>query len=107
MPRIPSPASVFDYEISDRLSYEGEIMFSTNTVISRGSPSNPGGRIPESTAVPGINPGNPFRAFFDADVDGNYEPDGGDQLLFAQDANGDGIPDRNMGVDLEIGRAHV
>jgi iron complex outermembrane receptor protein len=94
-------AALFDFEISDRLSYEGEVMFSTNSVISRGSPSNPGGRIPELTAVPGINPGNPFRAFFDADVDGRYEVDGGDQLLFAQDLNGDGIPDRNMGVDLD------
>ena len=96
-------AAVFDYEISDRLSYEGEIMFSTNTVTSRGSPSNPGGRIPELTAVPGINPGNPFRAFFDAGdrPNGKYEPANGDQLLFAQDANGDGIPDRNMGVDID------
>lgn len=94
-------AAVFDFEISDRLSYEGELMYSTNTVIARGSPSNPGGRIPELSAVPGINPGNPFRAFYDADVDGNFEPDGGDLLLFAQDANGDGIPDRNLGVDLD------
>lgn len=94
-------AALFNYEFSDRLSYEGEMMFSGNTVISRGSPSNPGGRIPELSAVPGDNPGNPYRAFFDADVDGRYEPDLGDLLLFAQDANGDGIPDRNPGVDLD------
>jgi len=94
-------AVLFDYEISDRLSYEGEVMFSTNTVTSRGSPSNPGGRIPELTAVPGINPGNPFRAFYDADTDGRFEANGGDLLLYAQDLNGDGIPDRNMGVDLD------
>ncbi|MFT4815071.1 MAG: iron complex outermembrane receptor protein [Pseudohongiellaceae bacterium] len=94
-------ATLFDYEISDRLSYEGEIMFSGNTVVSRGSPSNPGGRIPELSAVPGTNPGNPYRAFFDADVDGRFDPDDGDLLMFAQDANGDGIPDRNQGVDLD------
>ncbi len=94
-------AALFDYEFSDRLSYEGEMMFSGNSVIDRGSPSNPGGRIPELGAVPGTNPGNPYRAFFDADVDGRFEPDLGDLLLFAQDANGDGIPDRNPGVDLD------
>jgi iron complex outermembrane receptor protein len=94
-------AALFDYEFSDRLSYEGEMMFSGNSVIDRGSPSNPGGRIPELGAVPGTNPGNPYRAFFDADVDGRFEPDLGDLLLFAQDGNGDGIPDRNPGVDLD------
>jgi iron complex outermembrane recepter protein len=94
-------AALFDYEFNDRLSYEGELMFSGNSVIDRGSPSNPGGRIPELGAVPGNNPGNPYRAFFDADVDGRYEPNLGDLLLFAQDANGDGIPDRNPGVDLD------
>ena len=92
-------AAVWDYEISDRLSYEGEAMYSTNTVIARGSPSDPGGRIPELSAVPGNNPGNPFRAFYDANANGKFET--GDQLLYAQDANGDGIPDRNQGVDLD------
>ncbi|MCB1647007.1 MAG: TonB-dependent receptor, partial [Pseudomonadales bacterium] len=57
-------------------------------------------RIPELTAVPGDNPGNPYRAFIDVDSDGRYEPGDGDQLLYAQDANGDGIPDRGT-VDLD------
>lgn len=92
-------AAVWDYDISDRLSYEGEAMFSTNTVIARGSPSDPGGRIPELSAVPGTNPGNPYRAFYDSNANGVFEAD--DRLLFAQDANGDGIPDRQPGVDLD------
>ena len=94
-------AVIYDYEIMDNLVLSGEIMISRNEIEARGSPSNPGGRQGELTAIPGDNPGNPYRAFIDTDLDGVYEVADGDALLFAVDANGDGIPDRNPGVDLD------
>jgi iron complex outermembrane receptor protein len=94
-------AVLYDYEITDNLILSGEIMISRNEIEARGSPSNPGGRQGELTAIPGDNPGNPYRAFFDVDLDGVYDVADGDALLFAVDANGDGIPDRNPGVDLD------
>ncbi|XOV88958.1 MAG: TonB-dependent receptor plug domain-containing protein [Pseudomonadota bacterium] len=97
-----SIAAVYEYQFSDRIVFSGELMYARNIIESRGSPSNPGGRTNEVTAIPGENPGNPYRAFYDADLDGNYEPAGGDLLLFAQDANGDGLPDRNTaGIDAD------
>ena len=66
----------------------------------------------------GSNPGNPFRSFadgsngFDADSYLNYEDvnqngrydyleEPGEYLIFAQDENGDGIPDRGAAVDTD------
>lgn len=97
-----SVAATYEYSFSDSVQLSGELMWTSRETMSRGSPSNPGGRIPELSAVPGDNPGNPYRAFYDVDVDGRYDPADGDALLFAQDANGDGIPDRYTdGTDLD------
>lgn len=59
--------------------------------LSYGSTASSGGqnRIPELPVVRGEIPGNPFRS-----VDGNGN------LIFGVDANGDGVPDRQPGVDL-------
>jgi iron complex outermembrane receptor protein len=89
-----SAVALFDRQMTDTVSFEGELMFARQEVRDRGSPSNPGGRNSELPWIPGEHPGNPYRAFIDANNNGIYEPGGGDLLLFAQDANGDGIPDR-------------
>lgn len=97
-----SIASNYEWTINDSMSLSGELMWTKRITESRGSPSNPGGRIPELSAIPGDNPGNPYRAFFDNDLDGNYEPADGDALLYALDANSDGVPDRYTdGTDLD------
>lgn len=97
-----SLAANFEHDFSDVFTLSGELMWTRRVTQSRGSPSNPGGRIPELTAVPGDNPGNPYRAFYDVDLDGRYEAAGGDALLYAVDANGDGVPDRDpSGADLD------
>jgi len=94
-------AVVYEYEFSDTFRISGEVMYNRSIVDTRGSPSNPGGRIPELSAVPGDNPGNPYRAFYDVDTNGFYDPGDGDLLLYAQDSNGDGIPDRAPDTDLD------
>ena len=86
----------FRYDFSDNLSNEFDILFTRLDTESRGSPQNPGGRIEEFPIVLGDHPGNPFRAF--ADANGNGVIDDGERL-YAQDADGDGIPDRGT-VDL-------
>jgi iron complex outermembrane receptor protein len=97
-----SLASNYTFDLNDRITVSGELMWTSRNTISRGSPSNPGGRQPELTAVPGDNPGNPYRAFYDADADGRYETADGDLLLYAVDANGDGVPDRDpAGTDAD------
>ena len=62
-------------------------MVSQQQTISRGSPSNPGGRIGDINATGGISgdhPGNPYQAM---------TSDGA--AVYAQDADGDGVPDRD------------
>jgi len=81
----------FQHQFSENLSNEIDVIFTKQSADSRGSPQNPGGRTEEFPIVPGDHPGNPFRAFFDADGDGVI--DAGEEL-YALDADGDFIPDR-------------
>ncbi len=83
--------SNFSFDFSDDVTNEIDFMFSRLSTESRGSPQNPGGRTEEFPIVPGTHPGNPFRAYSDTDGDGIVDPG---ERLFAQDLNGDGIPDR-------------
>ena len=83
--------SNYRYDFSDNLSNDLDLIIARQTTDSRGSPQNPGGRTEEFPIVLGDHPGNPFRAF--ADSNGNGTLDAGEQL-YAQDADGDGIPDR-------------
>jgi len=97
-----SLAGNYSNDMDNGLTISGELMWTSRNTISRGSPSNPGGRIPELGPVPGDNPGNPYRAFIDNDGDGRYETADLDALLYAVDANGDGVPDRYTdGTDLD------
>ncbi len=74
----------FSYDVSPDLSLSAQTNYFSRRSENRGSPSNPGGRVGELPTIRGELPGNPFRA-----VTSTGAP------LFAQDANGDGLPDRN------------
>lgn len=78
----------YEYQFSDKLTYDGTLVYSRQKVLSRGSPSNPGGRIGDINdqlgGVSGDHPGNPFQAMT---ADG--------AAVYAQDADGDGVPDRD------------
>ena len=78
----------FGYQLSDKLMYDGTMVISQQQTISRGSPSNPGGRIGDINdtlgGISGDHPGNPFQAM---------TSDGA--AVYAQDADGDGVPDRD------------
>jgi iron complex outermembrane recepter protein len=76
-----------EHRLADWLRLEGELMFGRVDTLDRGSPANPGGRINELPAIRGEFPGNPFRAM--ANRGSGLEP------IFARDANGDGMPDRD------------
>ena len=56
----------FGYQLSDKLMYDGTMVISQQQTISRGSPSNPGGRIGDINdtlgGISGDHPGNPFQA---------------------------------------------
>lgn len=87
----------FQYELTDQLDNEMDVLVTTINTKSRGSAQNPGGRTEEFPIVLGTHPGNPYRAFADANANGLI--DAGEQL-FALDADLDGVPDRAPGVDL-------
>lgn len=72
------------YDVSPDLSISAQTSYFSRRNENRGSPSNPGGRVSELPTIRGELPGNPFRA-----VSSTGTP------LFARDANGDGVPDRN------------
>lgn len=72
------------YDVSSDITIAAQTNYFSTRNYNRGSPSNPGGRTGELPTVRGELPGNPFRA-----VSSTGAP------LFAQDANGDGIPDRD------------
>ena len=79
------------YDISDDLTLKGQFFSARLYEWAGTSTSNPGGttRIGQLPAIRGEIPGNPFPAL-----------DAGGNQLYGVDANGDGIPDRNPGVDL-------
>jgi len=72
------------YDVSSDLTISAQTSYFSRRNENRGSPSNPGGRVSELPGIRGELPGNPFRA-----VTSTGAP------LFAADANGDGVPDRN------------
>ena len=117
----------FEYKINDNLELRGEIVVSTSDYNTRDvtggfdevdSATFLGRKAP---IVIGENPGNPFRAFADGsssdgvfvgandgyvnwdDLDGDglydYGVEPGEFYVFAADANGDGIPDRDFDGD--------
>lgn len=116
----------FEYEFNDYVKMRGEIVVSMNTYNTR---DVTGGLDEVDTTtllgafhpiVIGDNPGNPYRAFADGlgiggftgvadgilnwdDVNGDrlydYGVEAGEAYVFAQDANGDGIPDRDFDGD--------
>lgn len=78
------------WDYSDSLTLSLQAFSSRLTETSYTSTSNPGNsRIGELPGIRGEIPGNPFWAM---DANGNQ--------LYGVDANGDGIPDRQPGVDL-------
>ena len=98
----------FEYQFTDNLVYESSVGYSHMKTTSRGSPTNPGGSIRDINrilgGIVGDHPGNPWRAFYDADGDGAIDDDG-TELLYALDANLDGVPDRADPVAGEINGA--
>ena len=90
----------YEHQVTDRLTYDGDLIYSRQRTRSRGSPTNPGGRIRDINlilgGISGDHPGNPYTAFYDRDGDGAIDvgPDAR-ELLYAMDANGDGVPDRD------------
>ncbi len=80
--------SNFSHDFNENLSNDFDIFYTRLDTESRGSAQNPGGRTEEFPIVLGDHPGNPFRAMADSNGDDVLEP------LYAQDVNGDGIPDR-------------
>ncbi|MEX1236660.1 MAG: TonB-dependent receptor plug domain-containing protein, partial [Pseudomonadales bacterium] len=81
----------YQFQFTDNLSNELDVRGNRLITDSRGSPQNPGGRTEEFPIVLGDHPGNPYRAFSDLDADGVIDPG---EHLYAQDADGDGVPDR-------------
>lgn len=100
----------FQHDLTDRFKLKSELVYNRSTDIGRGSPINfgvnanvvhniIGGRIL------GEHPGNPFRAFADANGDGVRQTT--ESWLYARDqctatacaGTGDGIPDRDMNGD--------
>ena len=89
-------------DFNERLSYDIDLIYSRQRSQSRGSPTNPGGRVRDINnilgGVSGEHPGNPFRAFYDRNGNGMIDPLATDrELLYALDADGDGVPDRDAG----------
>lgn len=86
--------SNIEYRLTDSLTFEASLTYNHQDVTATQAPTGPGGRFAELGPVTGEHPGNPFRAYADLDGDGRID-DG--ERLFAQDADGDGVPDRDAG----------
>lgn len=126
--------SYFEYRLNDNIKLRGEVVISNNDYNTRDVTSGldeveHGSLLhPQAPIVIGENPGNPFRAFADGsgllgftgientvldwdDVNGdgiyNYGVEPGEAYLFAQDANGNGIPDRSWANDDDDGDGNV
>ncbi|MES3008669.1 MAG: TonB-dependent receptor [Pseudomonadota bacterium] len=84
------------YDVSDDLSLSAQTSFFSRRAYNRGSASNPGGRVAELPTIRGELPGNPYRAKTSTGA-----------LLFAQDANRDGIPDRNSSNQVILDPAGI
>ena len=88
----------YEWEITDQLSYNADVIYTRQRTRSRGSPTNPGGRVRDINlllgGVVGEHPGNPFTAYYDRNGNGQIDLLGS-ELLYAMDADGDGVPDRD------------
>jgi iron complex outermembrane receptor protein len=91
------------HDIGERVRLRGEVLYGVRDQNLRLSPSLPGGRFRELGPIAGEHPGNPYRAFVDRNGNGLVDEVLGDPLvnetLFAQDGNGNGIPDRDLNGD--------
>ncbi|MCZ6870263.1 MAG: TonB-dependent receptor, partial [Gammaproteobacteria bacterium] len=91
------------HEINDHVRLRGEFLYGVQDRDARISPSFPGGRFSELGRLNGELPGNPYRAFVDRNGNGVVDEVLGDptlnETLFAQDGNGNGIPDRDLDGD--------
>ena len=83
----------YEHRFNDNLTNDFNINASRLETFTRGSPQNPGGRIPELPVVAGEHPGNPYRAM--ANRGNGMEP------LFAQ-AGPDGNPLRNANGVVQL-----
>jgi len=80
------------WDVSDDLTLSAQAFRTRLAEMTYTSTSNPGnGRIGELPGVRGELPGNPFKAL---DSNGNQ--------LYGVDLNGDGVPDRDPNVDLNM-----
>lgn len=84
------------YDVSSDLSLSAQTTYFSRRSYNRGSPSNPGGRVSELPTIRGELPGNPFRAKTSTGAP-----------LFAADANGDGVPDRNANGQVILDPAGI
>lgn len=79
------------FDATPDLTLSAQMVWSRLRADERSSTSNPGGRTSELPLIRGEIPGNSFRA---SDATG--------RPLFAQDANGDGVPDRDQNGNVVL-----
>ncbi|GAB1264976.1 TonB-dependent receptor [Aurantivibrio infirmus] len=84
-------AFIFENHLSDTTTFSMEALYSRNEFANRGTPANPGGRFFELGAIPGDNPGNPYRA----------RDAGGNPLFALTDVNGRYLRDASGVVQLD------